>query len=70
MTIDAVTIQPAHGQPAWPGSAPAKQPDGTVSASDPVDAAPGRQIYKYSVKVAQNGQTYDVDPEIDNDPTP
>lgn len=70
MTIDAVTIEPAAGQPAWPGSAPAKQPDGTLTASDPVEAAPGRQCYKYSVSVTKNGQSFMVDPEVDNDPRP
>ncbi|MBI2213129.1 MAG: hypothetical protein HYU52_05730 [Acidobacteria bacterium] len=70
MSIDSVTIEPSSGQPAWPGSSPAKQPDGTVSATDPVASAPGRQRYKYSVSVTKNGQSFSVDPEVDNDPTP
>lgn len=70
VSLVSVTIEPGHGQPAWPGSNPAKQNDGTITASDPVAATPGRQCYKYSVTVSKGGQTYDVDPEIDNDPTP
>lgn len=70
VTLESVTIEPSPGQPAWPGSSPAKQPDGSVCADDPVASAPGRQIYKYSVTVSKGGQEYSVDPEVDNDPTP
>lgn len=70
VTLESITIEPSAGQPAWPGSAPSKQSDGTITASDPVASSPGRQIYKYSVSVSRNGQTFSVDPEVDNDPTP
>jgi hypothetical protein len=70
MTIDSVTIEPAQGQPAWPGSNPAKQPDDSICADDDVQSAAGRQRYKYSVTVTKGGQSYSVDPEIDNDPKP
>jgi len=70
VTLESITIEPATGQPAWPGSSPTKQPDGTIRADDPVASAPGRQVYKYSVTVSKNGQEYSVDPEVENDPRP
>ena len=70
VSLVSITIEPVTGQPAWPGSTPAKQPNGTICADDPVEDAPGRQAYKYSVTVSKNGQQYSVDPEVVNDPKP
>lgn len=69
VSLESIVIDQSPGQPVWPGSTPAKQPDGTITASDPVQ---GTRIerFKYSVTVTKGGQTYSVDPGVENDPTP
>ncbi|HUO84839.1 MAG TPA: hypothetical protein VM534_06955 [Thermoanaerobaculia bacterium] len=47
----------------WPGTTPAKQPDGTWTCTD-LDDADG--VYHYGVTVHYNGQDYNGDPEVDN----
>lgn len=66
--LEAIDIEQGSGQPPWPGSRPAKQQDGTITATDPVEEAAGLQVYKYSVTVSKNGQQFSVDPEVHNDP--
>lgn len=68
MELVSIVIDQGPGKPVWPGSKPMKNPDGTITADDPVEAGTGKVRFKYSVTVKRGDQTFEVDPDIDNDP--
>jgi len=62
----SVDIDQGPGKPVWPGSHPRKQPDGTITADDPVEHGSKKVTFKYSVSVKRGDEVFDVDPELEN----
>ena len=67
--VDLVSIEidQGPGKPVWPGSRPAKKPDGSISADDSVEPGSGKVTFKYSVSVTRGEETFDLDPVLEND---